>query len=264
MPKCLLSTVDLEIKKYIILSSNQKPPRITVLKGFQNSYSSSDMEQEDENSSSSPMKGALKKGTRENSLTRSPLKVRWKDMIEISNVIDDDYGEPSDEDTNTKENEILIQHKKKMEARDSDEESDEFEDGNDIHFDEDDYDYDEEDENVNSGLEIVKNKLNKASDYESCYISNVKISDLMNQFKSDTFQNRKSMSDNFISNGNNNNNSHLITSDVIITSEKKYYARKYEGKSEQFNLKPLHSTGNFFYNHKKAGSVKFIFETNFF
>jgi hypothetical protein len=166
-------------------------------------------------------------------------------MIEISNVIEDgydDYDETSEEDTQLKEQKLLDDHKSKME--DSDEESDEdFGKENDINFDDEDddyYEYDEEDEDVNSGLELMKNKLNKTSEYENCFISKTKLSHFVEPIKDDTIDfviNNTAKSQVGISKISS------LSSDVIITSEKRNYPRKYEGKSEQFNLKPLHATG---------------------
>ncbi len=201
-----------------------------------------------DNSPNSPRKGGMKKlATRENSLTRSPLKVRWKDMIEISNVIEDgydDYDEPSEEEAQLKEQQLLEMHRNKMEDSDDESDDDDFDGENDMNFedeDDDDYEYDEDDENVNSGLEMVKSKLNKTSEYENSYISNVKLSNLVEPVKDDPIDfviNRVGQSNRKIS------KTPSLTSDVIITPEKRNYTRKYEEKSEQFNLKPLHSTGN--------------------
>jgi hypothetical protein len=72
--------------------------RVLVLKNnLQNSFSSTDADQD---SPDSPRKGALKKlGIRDSSANRSPLKVRWKDMIEITNVTDDGQtDDDNDED----------------------------------------------------------------------------------------------------------------------------------------------------------------------
>ena len=238
---------------------------MSVLKNFQNSYSSSDIDQEDE-SPYSPRKGALKKiGIRETCLTRSPLKVRWKDMIEISNVIedgydDDDYDDESEEgdEANMVEKQSerpILEYNHKLEAKRLDDDFDaEDNDENDMHFDEeddededeidndddDDYEYDEEDEDVNIGLEVVKKKLDKKSDYEVCFDSDLKMSQLIEPLTNDLVQASRTISNN---NEGKSGKKPSITNDIIITSEKKNYTRKYEGKSEQFNLKPLHSTG---------------------
>lgn len=137
----------------------------------------------------SPRKGALKKlnGSRDSSATRSPLKVRWKDMIEITDLVEDNDNESYSSDDS------LNYHSDNENANTNG--------------------HDTDDENYHNpdGDAVKKTKKKKLKKKNST----AKLND-------DSF-------------------------DIIITSEKKLHGnRKFEGKQQQINLKPLHSTGKQF------------------
>ena len=147
----------------------------------------------------SPRKGALKKlgvSSRDSSATRSPLKVRWKDMIEISDLIEDGSNDSeqenytSDDSLNCQSDDVKIRNQSS------------------------------DTENYHSIDSVLNNNINNKN--------KTKIKKKKLKKKSS-----KSTSDSF---------------DIIVTSEKKSYlpSRKFEGKQQQFNLKPLHSTGKQF------------------
>jgi len=145
----------------------------------------------------SPRKGALKKlgvSSRDSSATRSPLKVRWKDMIEISDLIED--GSNDSEQENYTSDDSLNCHSDDVKIRNQSSDTENYHSIDSVL-----------NNNNKNKTKIKKKKLKKKSS--------------------------KSTSDSF---------------DIIVTSEKKSFlpSRKFEGKQQQFNLKPLHSTGKQF------------------
>jgi hypothetical protein len=218
--------------------------RVALLKhNMQNSFSSTDAEQD---SPESPRKGALKKlsGLRDSSSNRSPLKVRWKDMIEITNVTDEDWDEVAEcrnsrsrvkakiEDDSDEEIEIVDD--------DDDDDEDMFDDDED--FTDDDADDDDDDEEVDENVNDVYNeKINHIK---------IKIDKSLESPKVDRELSKLDTKPLFSYNSSIREDS--LASDAIITSEKKSYTRKLEGTTQSINLKPLHSTGKEFEKEMSA------------
>ena len=159
-----LSTFKVGKKPDTIKENGQRPSdkRLTALRRPVY-YSSSDADQD---SPESPRKGALKKlGPRDSSANRSPLKVRWKDIIEVTNL---EVDNESDETFNTDST-----FSQQREARPETDES----------------------------------------------------------FSDDELDERRT------------SRKYLSNPPMDLISEKRHYFRKCEGKQMEFNLEPLHSTG---------------------
>jgi hypothetical protein len=193
-----------------------------------NTISTSDQESPD-----SPRKGSLKKSN----LNKSPLKVRWKDMIEISNVIEDEDDYYNEEQLLPVSRENIIKKANKNGRKRYQEEFDE-----DVNYLDESDDDNENDELVDS--EEEENEEDTDEDHTTNYFANR---------NNEKFLKKKNLDESFNKN-DSNNDEEMITKDIIISTEKKNYNRiKLEEKTtHQFNLKPLHSTGKQFEKEMSA------------
>lgn len=143
------------------IQTTQRPSSMFITQNIENKSKESPvlslrMKPEYSESPETPRKGALKKlGIRDSSSSlslKSPLKVRWKDMIEISNIIDDGYD---DEDENT-DLDQLDPNVNDIDCSDSDDD-----DEDDENSDSSQEDYDDSDYKLNKLLKKLKPKRKK-------------------------------------------------------------------------------------------------------
>lgn len=273
-------------------SSNRNTTRLDVLKSTRTTISlettNADHYQE---SPDSPRKGSLKKhnttsnGHRDPSLpstNKSPLKVRWKDMIEISNVIDDDDDYDDDDDDNKISNAKRKQQRKcnsnKTVEYDEDVnyldeyDGDEVEDGSENEEDDDSNNSDELEENSEEDEEEeeeydnedVLREFFQEEDLDS-NDSNETEENNVNQVENKVYFNRsdrlrpeikiKKCKRPIPQQRKAQQQQQQQSKDIIISTEKKNYHRRGETghkTTHQFNLKPLHSTGKQFEKEMSA------------
>ena len=219
-----------EISKKIQIETVAIETKNNATNNNNNIVSSSDQESPD-----SPRKGSLKK----NNLNKSPLKVRWKDMIEISNVIEDEDDYYNEEQLISVPKEALPTILKKTTNRNNRKKYQEEYDEDVNYLDESD------DDNENDELADSEEEENEDDTDEE------NTSHFINR-NNGKYYRKKNLDES--SKDVKNNEEEMITKDIIISTEKKNYNRiKLEEKTtHQFNLKPLHSTGKQFEKEMSA------------